>query len=193
MKGITLKKLATVFSILCLSQIVYAGNVNVATKATASLAGSCQVSSHNINFGTFSPASSGALYLNSSVDLLCSKNLTYNIVLSTAANSSEIDPSTGYGNNSTVGTTFIRTSNPLFTTSYPGGPARIMTGTISSDMLVFNLFSDSSYSTPFIDAYYLTKTGTGSLQSVPVYAKLPLQQYVTPDNYSQSVMVFIKY
>lgn len=193
MKGLILKKLISVFSLVCLYQVAQAGNVNVATKATASLTGSCQVTSHNINFGTFAPATTGSLFINSSVDVLCSKNLPYNVVLSTASNSSQLDSSTGYGNNNTVGVTFIRTSNPLFTTSYPGGPARVMTGTKSTDQLVFNLYSDSSYSTPFIDAYYLTENGTGGLQSIPIYAKLPLQQYVTPDNYSQSVMVFLKY
>lgn len=179
-------------ALFILTQNTQAANLTSSIKTSATLSATCQITTNNLNFGVFSPATSGSLYVNTNLILNCSKNLSYKIILSSASSSSNMD-SNGYGIASDLNETFIRTSNPNFATSYPLGAARIMNGTKSSDQLVFNLFSDSNHTTPFLDTFYLNEVGTGSAQTIPIYGALPLDQFITPDNYTQSVMVFISY
>ena len=187
-----LKIFALISALIFCSHRADAANVSSGIQSKASLSSSCVVSATNVNFGTVTPANTGSLYTTSKVSLTCSNNLSYRVVLSTGNSAANTD-SNGYGLASTLNNTFIRTSNPLFTTNYVGGPARIMNGSISSDYLVFNLFEDSAHTIPFIDANYLTQTGTGANQDIPVYAALPLEQYITPDVYTQTVMVVITF
>ena len=170
----------------------FAGNTTATTKATALLAGGCIMQTHTINFGTMTPSTSGSLYSTSSVDLICSKGMTYNVILSSGNGSPGSVASNGYGVEADNGTSFIRTSNPIFTTNVYSS-ARIMNGTKSSDYLIYNLYMDSAHTQAFIDSAYVTRTGTGTNDSVPIYAKLRLQQYITPDNYTQTVVVTISY
>jgi spore coat protein U-like protein len=154
-------------------------NVSTNTKASATLASMCSLSATNINFGTYNAASSD-VFVTGGITVQCSKGTTATL---------GINVGTGDG-----GGYSGAYSSPYYSNTY----ARYMSST-TGDMLFYNLFQDSSYQTVFGGFNWFaankkpTISGTGSPQTIPVYAVLPKGQYITPALYSDTITAEIDY
>lgn len=73
--------------------------------------------------------------------------------------------------------------------------AREMTG-VGLDTLSYQLYTDGSRSTVFGDGTTgskVTGTGAGSIQTVPIYGRIPASQYSDVDAYTDTVTVTLSY
>lgn len=73
---------------------------------------------------------------------------------------------------------------------------RQMVGAVSADKLNYNIYTSVGGSTIWGDGTTgetVGLTGTGASQSTEVWARLPDAQYVTPDNYSDTLVVSLSY
>lgn len=165
---------------LVLSLSANAGSLTTTTKTTATLASMCSISANNISFGTYN-ANDADVFVTGGVTVQCSKGTTATL---------GINVGTGDGGGY---------SGPYSSTYYSKNYARYMSSATSSDMLFYNLFQDSSYQTVFGGFNWFAANakpsilGTGSPQTIPVYAVLPKGQYITPGIYSDSIVAEIDY
>ena len=72
---------------------------------------------------------------------------------------------------------------------------RLMTGS-SSNTLQFNMYRDAGYTqvwgkTAGTDTY--AGTGTGTLQTIPVYGQIPVQTNVAPDSFSTTITATVTF
>lgn len=74
---------------------------------------------------------------------------------------------------------------------------RYMLGQNSSDKLYYNLYTDTSYTTIYGDGTQATSTfsgtGNGNAQTNIIQVKMAPNQFVTPDNYSDNIVLTINY
>jgi spore coat protein U-like protein len=158
-------------SLLTLSTSAFAlGTTNSTTalvQSSAAISASCLVTSVDMNFGQLSPQASGQATSTSLVTATCTKSTNYTIALGTGSS----------------GTYTARTLSGAKSTNH--------------DKLSYNVYKDTTYGTILGDGTngtsLLTGTGNGVQQSFTVYGMLQLNQYITPDNYSDNLSVTINY
>lgn len=150
------------------SSSAMAGSVTANFQATASIAATCVVSATNVAFGSFTPAASGNAAATGTITSTCTKSTPYTLAIN-AGSSASI-------------------------------PARTMGGaaTGNTDKLAYNLYTDSGHTTLFGDGTTgngtkASLTGTGAAQTTTVYGNLALNQYITPDNYADTLTVTLAY
>lgn len=134
---------------------------------TATVVKSCELSTTPVAFGTVTPALVGVADATGSVDVVCTKNTPYTVTLDTGLNSSSF-------------------------------AARNMNGAVgNADLLAYNLYTTAARTTVLGDSTAGTGTfagaGTGAVVSYPVYGRLSRNQFVTPDNYQDSVTATVTY
>lgn len=134
---------------------------------TATVLKSCELSTSAVAFGSFKPASAGTVDAAGSVDVTCTKTTPYAVDMNT-------------GNNSV---TFA---------------ARNMKGGVgNADALSYNLYADAARTQLWGDStestVNMSGVGTGSEVSIPVFGRLARNQFITPDDYVDSVQVTVTY
>lgn len=129
---------------------------------------SCVLTASNVAFGAYTPtATATSLSANGTINATCSNGVVYNLAL---------DGGKG------------------------GIATRKMAGAASgnADFLFYNMYTTSAKTTIFGDGTTgggskITVTGNGNSQATTIYGSLLTNQYVTPDNYSDSLTVTMTY
>lgn len=158
-------------SLLTLSTSAFAiGATNSTTaivQSSAAISASCIVTSVDMNFGQLSPQASGQATSTSQVTATCTKSTNYTIALGTGSS----------------GTYTARTLSGAKSTNH--------------DKLSYNVYKDTTYATILGDGtngtVMIIGSGSGIQQAFTVYGMLQLNQYITPDNYSDNLSVTINY
>ena len=151
-------------SLSALSLSAHAGSVNTPLEASATISSSCLISATNVSFGTVTPAATGDVSATGTIKAHCTNGTAYKITIS-AGSSSDAN-------------------------------ARKMAGTSgNTDKFAYNLYSDAGYSQVWkaTEVDGIAGVGTGAEQSLNVYAKAPLNQYLKPDTYTDSLTVTLAY
>jgi spore coat protein U-like protein len=164
-----------VISIASLQSQTMAGNTTASTKATATITGSCQISATNVNFGELS-ASNGSpatLWATGGVQTQCTKNSSYNIQLS-MGNNADADNwrrMTGANSGQTIQYTLCQSQASTGAWGTANGGCNVpWRGT----------------------SFPLTSTGTGAVQTFPVYGWSSTGFY-TPDTYTDSIVATVNF
>jgi spore coat protein U-like protein len=151
-------------------------NLSTITQARATLNKSCAINATNLNFGAINGAVTGNS-ATSSINMLCSKNTSYQIQLGFGQYGSVSTGRQMNGANSNDRLIYILCKNPGLTkVAYAGGQLNC---TNQSDMW---------YSTQYV----YNGTGNGFLQTVPVYG-YTYNAWVTPDTYSDLMTITVLY
>jgi spore coat protein U-like protein len=153
---------------------VHAGTTTGTTKATATLASTCQLNVPNIVFGNLTlGAANSVMYQAETLSVLCSKNAPYTLNMS-------------FGNNA---------SHPV-----SGCPAdcRYLAGSKSgnTDVIFYNIATTTAYNTVWSSPYThanVTGTGSGAWQQINYEAAIQTSSWVTPDNYSDNLTLTVSY
>jgi spore coat protein U-like protein len=132
---------------------------------TATIANDCQISAANINFGSTGVLKS-TLNAAGSITVTCTNLNTWSIALSA-----------GSGARATTSTRYM---------TGPGG-----------DTVAYGLYTNSSYSVPWGDGGSGSATvggnGTGTAQTIPVYARVLPQATPRPGNYSDTIIATVSF
>lgn len=140
------------------------GNTSANMQTTANVTSSCQLDTWtNVTFGSI--AINNTDYTASEAfNVVCTKGSTWTV-------------SVGAGNG-------VQTS-------------RYMLGQNSNDKLYYNLYTDTSYSNIYGDGTQGTNTfngtGNGNAQTNIIQVKMEPNQFVTPDNYTDNIVLTINY
>jgi spore coat protein U-like protein len=144
-----------------------AGTATGNFQATAILAATCQTFATNINFSGFYPAANGNATATGTVTVICTNGSPYTLSLNSGA-------SGNFGSRTMKGQTSGNT-----------------------DLLNYNIYTTSGYTNVFGDGTggtsQLSGTGNGTSQFYTMYATSPLNQYITPDNYLDTLTVTLSY
>lgn len=152
-----------------------AGTNTASTKATATLAAQCNISATNINFGNIVGAPGNTVFSAAgNVSVLCNKNASYILRLNAGVNVYNYGR---YLKGAVSGQTmnYAICQTPAFTGSWA-------TGNCATGIW----FSDGPYD------YYISGTGTGAVQSYPMYGAIQTGYY-TPDDYSDTIQASITF
>ena len=152
-------------SLMGLAAPALAGQATASFSVSATVQSSCAVSAGNLAFGNYSAATASPNDVTSTISVTCTGGLPYTVALD--------------------GGTTTATVN-----------ARAMTDG-NSHNLTYALYTTSGRSTIFGDGTSSTQTlggtGNGAAQSVTVFGRIPMAQYVTAGNYTDSVGVTVNY
>ena len=161
------------FKLFCLA-LLFSLNVSSAGAATkmanfnvtATVGASCKISAVDLAFGSYDPSSATPLDQTTTVTVKCTKTTPWEIGLSAGGVGTYIDH-------------------------------REMTGTLL-DKLNYNLYTDSGRTAvwgPVGGGFGSTVSGTGngSDQSQIVYGRMPIDQYVTADSYTDIIVATVSY
>ena len=159
-------KLLAVFLALC------AGTVDAATatgnlSVTATVSGTCTLTTSPVAFGTYDPASGTDDTATGTVTVTCTSGTGYTVSLDAGANET--------------------TPNDITT-------RRMKANT--SDYLPYKLYQDSGLTTEWGDtggAILTGQTGNGSAQAIDVYGVVVKNQYVAAGSYVDTVVVTVTY
>lgn len=144
--------------------IAWAGTTNANFQASASLNGACTVLVNNISFGSVTPALTGEATATGEVKYKCSKGMAYTLGIS-------------------------KGSGTLAN--------RKMKGSLGDD-LSYNIYA-SDPKDPLNEGGGIwgenlyQMRGKGVEESLPIYGNMPLNQFVRPDTYSDTLVVSITY
>lgn len=140
------------------------GTATANFQVTATVNASCTVSATNVNFGPVTPAATGDATNTGTITSTCTKNTPYKLAINAG--------------NGTVA-------------------QRTMAGTAGNDdKLNYNLYTDNTYSKVWgqtVGSDTVDLTGDGTAQTSTIYGKLPLNQYIKADSYSDNLTVTINY
>jgi spore coat protein U-like protein len=140
------------------------GNSTANMQTTANVTSSCQLDTWtNVNFGNISVSETN-YQANQAFNVVCTKGSTWTVQV-------------GAGNG-------LQTN-------------RYMLGANSNDKLYYNLYTDTTYTTIYGDGTQATSTfsgtGSGQAQTNIIQVKMAPGQFVTPDNYSDTITLTINY
>lgn len=182
------KILLAILSAVFLNQTSFAQTNSLSTNLTssASLSSVCVLTGGAISFGTITPGSGQSTGLGT-ITSQCTHGTTYNISFSSGNSGNQLQ--------------------------------RSMLGSSSNDILQYNIYTDSTYSTiigdgtsgtshPLTGSYngrpvtngnvaghnvYISPSGSNAIATWKIYGMLNNNQYVTPDNYSDSLTITLTY
>jgi spore coat protein U domain-containing protein, fimbrial subunit CupE1/2/3/6 len=144
---------------------VLAGQATTSFAVSATVQSSCAVSAGTLAFGNYAAATATPNDVSSTISVTCTSGLPYTVALD--------------------GGTTTATVN-----------ARAMTDGASHN-LTYALYTTSGRTTLFGDGTSSTQTiggtGSGAAQSVTVFGRIPVAQYVTAGSYTDSVGVTVNY
>lgn len=164
-----LKISALVMALSFGSSAFAATNITTNMQANATVSSSCLLSASNIAFGSFTPTATATnLTANGTISATCSNGVSYQLAIDAGL----------------TGTIAARKMAP--------------TGTVAgnSDTLSYNLYTDLAKTTIFgngTSGSKVTVTGNGGSQSTTVYGNILTNQYITPDNYVDTLTVSMTY
>lgn len=148
------------------AQSAMAATASATFQVTATVNSACIVSATNVAFATVTPAATGNTTATGTITSTCTKTTPYTLAIS-AGNSGDI-------------------------------ANRTMTGATSgnADKLAYNLYTSNTHATVWGETVGLNTvglTGTGTAQASTIFGKLPLNQYLKPDTYSDNLTVTLAY
>lgn len=144
----------------------FAGTATATFQVTATVSSACTVAATNVAFGSITPAATGTAAATGTLTSTCTKTTPYTLSINAGAG------------------TFAQ---------------RTMAGGTSgnTDKLNYNLYTSNAYTSVFGDGTTSTANvslvGTGAAQTTTVYGQLPLNQYLKPDTYSDTLTVTLAY
>ena len=158
----------TLLAIVCsLPMLALADSGTTVVAGSAFVNSTCTVTATNLNFGSVQSAPSGELHSTSMVSSTCTKETSYTMSFNTGSQSD-------YHN-------------------------RAMTGSKSgnTDLLAYNIYQDTAHANILGDGtnstYLVSLMGDGTPQNLTVYGSIPLNQYITPDDYTDNLTVTLSY
>lgn len=155
--------------------VIFAGSEALAATATgtfqvtATVVSGCTVSAPALAFGNYDTSSATPTAATTTVSVYCTVGTSFTTALDVGGNGG--DYATG----------------------------RLMLGGTNGDNLSYNLYTDATYTTVWGDGSGATSTvagvGTGPLVAVPqvVYGRIPAQQNISADSYSDTITVTVTY
>lgn len=162
------KKLALALSLAVLtSSSAMAAATSGSIQVTATVSASCQLTTNNLTFGAFVPSAvATTMPSTTTISTTCTKTTPYTIGLSAG-----------------TGTFAARTM------------AGAKTG--NTDKLSYSLHTDAAGASIFGDGTTGTSTvagaGTGAAVTTTIYGKIPVNQFLTPDSYADTITVTVNY
>lgn len=156
--------LCGVLALASLHQAAWAQPATDTFLVTATVIKSCEVSAENLVFGPYDPIDAAPLEAASDIDITCTNGSDYDVGLDE-----------GQGSAASV-------------------TARSMTG--ATDELNYALFRNPGRTQNWgetIDTDTEPGTGTGTLQTLTVYGRIPAQQPAPADDYVDTVTVTVTY
>lgn len=145
----------------------FAGTTSTNFQSTATLSSSCVVSATTLAFGVITPASTGVNKSTSNINVLCTKDTSYTLALSTGNGT--------YAQRHMVGTN--GNTNKLNYNIY-----------VDSSYPFSDIWGDGTNNTANV-----WEISSGTTFNHVVYGVLPLNQYLQPDNYSDNLTVSLTY
>jgi spore coat protein U-like protein len=142
-----------------------AGTDDGVLSVTASVDHACTIGDALLAFGPYNPVAAGALTNTTTFAVQCTNLTPYNITLN--------------GGGSGVASGNVRTMRLT--------PAGATAG------LTYELFSDAGFTVPLGVGVQLPGTGSGVVQNVSIYGRIPANQFVAIGNYSDSVTATINF
>ena len=146
------------------SSPAFADTATTTFSVTATVNHACLVSASDLNFGVYDPFSETANDGATTLGITCTIGTTYDVGLSA-----------GLGSGATVA-------------------ARKMTA--GEDTLTYSLYRDASRSQVWgvtVDTDTVPGTGTGGVQTLDVYGRIPALQSVPPATYTDTITVTVWY
>lgn len=195
-----------------------AATTTSASKATATLAASCQIKAHDVNFGVIDPRTSASgVTSTSNMELFCSKGATYTVALG-GTNANYTVDGNYFGNsyacpNNCAGIPtnyhyyYIYSGSTDYITNPSAYSSRVlyyngtyvnnlnsMKGISSGESIAYKITLPGDDSKIWNRGNYnYTTVGTGANQVIPVKATLTTTAYPTPDNYSDTVTAAVTF
>ncbi|MEI9994815.1 MAG: spore coat U domain-containing protein [Rhizomicrobium sp.] len=143
----------------------WAGQATTTLAVSATVQSSCAVSAGNLAFGNYTAASATPNDVTSSISVTCTSGLAYTVALD--------------------GGTTTTTVN-----------ARAMTDGATHN-LTYALYTNNTHATLFGDGTLSTQTasgtGNGAAQTISVFGRIPVSQFVTAGSYTDTVGVAVNY
>ncbi|MCA0403672.1 MAG: spore coat U domain-containing protein [Proteobacteria bacterium] len=165
---ISKKSLVTICILGVFPLVAQAATTTTTFAVTATVAAACTVTATPLAFGTFVPANATNLDQTNTISVTCTNGTTYAVGLNA-----------GTSSGATVTT-------------------RKMTGTTStSNLLPYELYSNTGRTTnwgntPGTDTP-AASTGTGAVQTLTVYGRIPTNTTAVPDSYSDTITVTVTF
>ena len=213
------KTIAVLLTSIAFHSVAFAQtNDTVTTKATASLAASCDISAQNVNFGNLNlmTAQSGQT-ATSNMNILCSLNSPYTVELAYGGVYGTVtqgdyyidipfNPGAGYYqytpsgqatgkvfSTRPEGTTYNATTGKYTTapTTYAYGE---LVGVAHGDSVTYKITVPGNDNEIWNNGNYTySATGTGANQSIPIKATATTSSYPTPDYYMDTVTATVNF
>ena len=156
--------IAFVSSCLCTGP-VFAGSGSAQFNAGATVLSACSIVATDLVFGNYSASAASPTDVNNSLSMTCTSGIPYNVALDGGLTAGNV-------------------------------AARTMTDG-SAHNLAYLLYTGSNHSTLWGDGTGGTSTvagtGTGAVQSLSVFGRIPTAQFVTAGSYADKVTVTINY
>ena len=149
----------------------FAQTVPTSTKVTSKLASACKIDAGDLNFGVIGNTVGESTPTTSNVNILCTRGTSYSVSVSLGVQG--------------------------------GGVSRVLKGINKGDTFSYSICQEEGWNYQQVNgtrcankAWYssvpLTSTGTGLLQTFPMYG-YALNGYYTPDNYTDTANITITY
>lgn len=154
-----------IFAAALIASPAMAGTATGSFNVTATVLANCAVSAADLTFGNYAAGTPSAVTASTSISVTCAPALPYTVALDGGS-----------------------------TTGLVGARAMADAG---SHKLNYGLYTSNAYTTVFGDGTGASATsiglGTGTLQSISVYGKIPAAQYVNAGSYSDHISVTVTY
>jgi spore coat protein U-like protein len=152
-------------ALLAASPACAAGSTSTQFNVTATVLSSCGVSASDLAFGNYAASSGTATTASTALSITCTSALPYTIALDGGTTTSSVT-------------------------------ARAMADS-GAHQLTYGLYTSNAYSTAWGDGTGGTSTvagtGSGAVQSVTVYGRIPAAQFVAAGSYTDRVTVTVNY
>ncbi len=170
-----MKKIKIYTSTICLligiTSQAFASNTSTNFESNATLNSTCEISTANINFGNFIPSSTGSVDIVGNINTLCSKGISYTIGITSGI-------SGNHGNRYMVGSNG-NTDKLNYSLKFISG------------LTYVNWGESTSIGDPDKVKSVLINDGTALTHTI--YARIPSNQYIKPDVYSDNLTVIVTY
>jgi spore coat protein U-like protein len=142
-----------------------AGTATATFNVTATVLGSCAVTAADLAFGTYNASDASPTTANSTIDVTCTSGTSYTVALDGGSVANDVT-------------------------------ARAMSDG-AAHSLSYALYTTSGYSTIWGDGTASTGTvagtGNGSAQALTVYGRIPANQYIAANTYTDQITVTVSY